>query len=264
MKTKQINSLILMVFLMSSFSIKASTLSKKEVKKQTKYINKLLKCTRGSVEQKRGGLESISFSANYLRLAKENKENISELKKLQKECNKKRKKIARQNDVSWDEIQNEIQARFDKKTFQNEILSRFADPYAKCKLKGANLNFGLGFVIGAGVKVTSCKATNGKRFFGIAPELEFGVGGGLHLLGTSNHIGYYIHTKRGRENFIHLYEGELTGTIGLGIAAEGEIQGEGSGLGIGVGLMITSRSGLNFKMIPRKNDFSFHRNLILK
>jgi len=239
-------------------------LSKRDKKLQARYTDRVLKCTRKAVDQKRGGLASLEFAKTYLEKAQATKNDVKGLKTLYKTCNKERKDLERQRDVTWTEIQTELENTVTDNKAVQQILKTFTHPYVSCKLAGANVNVGVGLVIGVGMRVASCKATNGKRFFGIAPEGELGIGGGLHTLVGSNSFGYYLHDEYYNDSNIQPYDDDLYLTAGIGVAGAGAIQGNGDDYGVGFGLMFTGRSGVNFKIIPRTNDFAKLRTALLK
>lgn len=261
MKTKMI---LIVSILMASANANAE-LSKREVKLQARYINRVLKCARKAIDQKRGGLEAVKFAATYLNDAQVKKDDIKALKDLYKTCNKERKEMEKQKDVTWGEFHSEVENTIEEGTPVQNILRSFTHPYIKCSLAGANLNIGVGLVIGAGLKVASCKATNGKRFYGIAPEGELGIGGGFNALVGSNQFSYYLHDDYYRDSNIQSYDDDLYLTVGLGLSMGGALAGgNGEDVGVGVGLMFTGRSGTNFKFIPRTNDFSSLRRQLLQ
>ncbi len=241
-----------------------SGLSHREVKLQARYTDRVLKCTRKAVDQKRGGLVAIEFAKTYLEKAQATQNDVKGLKALYKACNKERKDLARQKDVTWGELQAEVENTVTDNQAVLSILKTFTHPYVKCSLAGANVNVGVGIVVGVGMRVASCKATNGKRFFGIAPEGELGIGGGLHALVGSNQFGYYLHDEYYNDSNIQPYDDDLYLTAGIGPAAAGAIRGNGDDFGVGFGLMFTGRSGVNFKIIPRTNDFDNLRRALLK
>jgi hypothetical protein len=259
----KLKSLVAAAIVLASANAHAN-LSERDMKLQARYTDRVLKCARKAVDQKRGGLFSIELASKYLTKAQEIKGDVKGLKALYKACNDERLDLDRQKDVTWGELQAEVENTVTDNKAVQSILKTFTHPYVKCNLAGANVNVGVGIAIGVGMKVASCKATNGKRFFGIAPETEFGIGGGFHALVGSNTFGYYLHDVYYRDNNVQRFNSNVMITAGIGPAGAGEFEGDDEGFGLGIGLMFTGRTGINFKIIPRTNDFDALRAALLK
>ena len=223
-------------------------------KNQHKYSNRILKCIRKTINQKRGGIESARVALKYLTELKTNYSNNSKLEEIAKSCKEERRGLEKQKEVYWKDIESELVAATKNQITERTILRGFIYPKATCILKGANVNIALGGKIGVGLRISSCLESNGKRYDGLLPEGELGYGyGGNFLTGSKTVFSYYP-----RQALIGTYQSYTVRTGGSGLVqAKDEQQAENViDKGIGFSYGRSKRAAPNFIVTPIRNDFS--------
>jgi hypothetical protein len=228
-------------------------------KRGEKYVDKIMKCARKTVDQRRGGTKSVEIAYRYLTEARYEKDS-DRLKQLYKECKRERKSLKR-NRIAWDELyktHSELRSQSDQEI--SFLVDNYIRPWAECKAGGMDFLIGAGITLGAGLKVGKCRGSNGKKYIAVVPEGMFGLGLGAHV-GVSTDE-WYFNMRR----YFNVKSRTISGNVGIVLSLSMPMMGdeERRSYGVGLGYHFYGSKGRGARIIPLGTDEEYLRKKLFK
>jgi hypothetical protein len=228
-------------------------------KRGEKYVDKIIKCTRKTIDQRRGGTQSVEIAYRYLTEAKFEKDS-DRLKQLYKECKKERKSHKRRRQP-WPEIfKAHLEVNTQSDPDVGNLIGSFIRPWGVCKAGGVDLLVGAGLSLGVGMKAGKCRGSNGKKYIAVVPEFMFGIGIGAHAGMSFNR--WHFNMRR----YFAIKSGGLNANTGMFFSISKPVIDEGTGesYGVGLGLHMYGQLGRGMRLIPLGTDEDYLRKKLFK